>query len=166
MRSAFRGGAPGAGKIVRAAANSDVGLTGARMPADLAGCQTPERIERLLMGYPSLRTCVEDLERGGHLVRVTEEVDPYLEMAAIHMRVFESGGPALLFERVKDCGFPAVSNLFGTMDRSRFIFRDTLERVKALVELKYDPVRALRSPRRYLPAGITATAELPRRRRR
>jgi 4-hydroxy-3-polyprenylbenzoate decarboxylase len=136
------------------------------MPADLAGCQPPERSERLLMGYPSLRACVEDLERGGHLVRVTEEVDPYLEMAAVHMRVFERGGPALLFERVKGCRFPAVSNLFGTMDRSRFIFRDTLERVKVLVELKYDPLRALRRPHRYLPAGITATAALPRRRRR
>lgn len=117
------------------------------------------------MGYSSLRACVTDLERNGHLVRITEEVDPYLEMAAIHMRVFDAGGPALLFERVKGCAFPAVSNLFGTIDRSRFIFRDTLERVQALVELKYDPVRVAKQPFRYLPVTPTAVAALPQRRR-
>ena len=113
------------------------------------------------MGYKSLEACVLDLERHGHLVRIREEVDPHLEMAAIHLRVFEHGGPAVFYERVKGSRFPAVSNLFGTLERSRFIFRDTLERVKALVDLKYDPVRALRSPLRYLPAARTATAALP-----
>jgi 4-hydroxy-3-polyprenylbenzoate decarboxylase len=118
------------------------------------------------MGYPSLRACVRDLEEHGHLVRVTEEVDPYLEMAAIHMRVYERGGPALYFERVKGCRFPAVSNLFGTLDRSRFIFRDTLARVQALIELKYDPVRVAKRPFRYLRIAPTAAAALPRRTRR
>ncbi len=118
------------------------------------------------MGYKSLEACVLDLERSGHLVRVREEVDPYLEMAAIHLRVFEHGGPAVFYERVKGSRFPAVSNLFGTLERSRFIFRDTLERVKALVDLKYDPMRALRDPLRYLPAARTATAALPLKRRR
>lgn len=113
------------------------------------------------MGYSSLAACVRDLEQHGHLVRVTEEVDPHLEMAAIHLRVFEAGGPALLFERVRGCRFPAVSNLFGTLDRSRFIFRDTLRRVQSLVELKYDPVRAAKHPLRYLPAAVTGTAALP-----
>ncbi|HEX8275021.1 MAG TPA: UbiD family decarboxylase [Longimicrobiaceae bacterium] len=113
------------------------------------------------MGYKSLEACVLDLERNGHLVRIREEVDPHLEMAAIHLRVFEHGGPAVFYERVKGSRFPAVSNLFGTLERSRFIFRDTLERVKALVDLKYDPVRALRSPLKYLPAARTATAALP-----
>ena len=118
------------------------------------------------MGYESLESCVLDLERHGHLVRITEEVDPYLEMAAIHMRVYERGGPALLFENVKGTRFRAASNLFGTMERSRFIFRDTLERVKALVSLKYDPLRAAKSPFRYLPVLGTATSALPRRLRR
>ena len=118
------------------------------------------------MGYESLESCLRDLDRHGHLVRVHEEVDPYLEMAAIHMRVFERGGPAILFENVKGSPFRAVSNLFGTMTRSRFIFRDTLERVKALVEMKYDPLRVARSPLRYLPVLSTATSALPRRARR
>ena len=77
------------------------------------------------MGYKSLAHCVADLERNGHLVRIKEEVDPYLEMAAIHMRVYEQKGPALLFENIKGSKFPAVSNLFGTLDRSHFMFRDS-----------------------------------------
>jgi 4-hydroxy-3-polyprenylbenzoate decarboxylase len=116
------------------------------------------------MGYRSLDACVLDLERHGHLVRVREEVDPHLEMAAIHLRVFERGGPALLFERVRGCRFRAVSNLFGTLDRARFLFRDTLARVQTLVELKYDPVRALRRPLGSLAILPTAAAALPQRR--
>ncbi|MCB9191451.1 MAG: UbiD family decarboxylase [Flavobacteriales bacterium] len=98
------------------------------------------------MGYSSLEACVKDLEKHGHLVRVTEEVDPNLEMAAIHLRVFENNGPALLFENVKGSKYRAVSNLFGTIDRSRFIFRDSLERVKRLVQLKGDPSLLLKNP--------------------
>jgi 4-hydroxy-3-polyprenylbenzoate decarboxylase len=117
------------------------------------------------MSYRSLQECLRDLERTGALVRVREEVDPHLEMAAIHMRIHERGGPALLFENVKGSRFPAVSNLFGTLDRARFLFRDTLDRVKALVELKYDPMRVVRHPLQYLPVLRTATAALPRRQR-
>ena len=42
------------------------------------------------MGYKSLQECVDDLEHHGHLVRIKEEVDPFLEMAAIHLRVYDS----------------------------------------------------------------------------
>jgi 4-hydroxy-3-polyprenylbenzoate decarboxylase len=116
------------------------------------------------MGYSSLQACIADLERHGQLVRIADEVDPYLEMAAIHMRVYERQGPALLFTRVKGSAFPAVSNLFGTLDRSRFLFRDTLARVQALVELKYDPMRVARRPLHFLPVAPTAVSALPRRR--
>ena len=98
------------------------------------------------MGYSSLEKCVIDLEKHGHLVRVTEEVDPNLEMAAIHLRVYENNGPALLFENVKGSNYRAVSNLFGTIERSRFIFRDSLERVKRLVQLKGDPSLLAKNP--------------------
>jgi 4-hydroxy-3-polyprenylbenzoate decarboxylase len=113
------------------------------------------------MGYRSLRACVEDLERNGHLLRIVEEVDPYLEMAEIQRRVYEVGGPALYYSNVKGCRFPAVSNLFGTVDRSRFIFRDTLSRVQALVDLKYDPMLALKRPLRNLAVARTAASALP-----
>lgn len=56
------------------------------------------------MAYKSLEQCLIDLEKNNHLIRVKEEVDPFLEMAAIHLRVHEAGGPALLFENVKGIG--------------------------------------------------------------
>jgi 4-hydroxy-3-polyprenylbenzoate decarboxylase len=113
------------------------------------------------MSYKHLGSCVDDLDRNGHLIRIEDEVDPYLEMAAIQMRVYESGGPALYFANVKGSRFPAVSNLFGTLERSRFIFRDTLHRVQALVDLKYDPMMALKRPLRNLAVARTATSALP-----
>lgn len=115
------------------------------------------------MGYPSLAAALHDLEKHGHLVRIREEVDPHLEMAAIHLRVYENQGPAILFENIKGSRFPAVSNLFGTLDRSKFLFRDTLEQIKTLVELKGDPMKALKYPFKYVSAGLTAFSALPMR---
>jgi len=113
------------------------------------------------MGYSSLQACLTDLEKHGHLIRIKEEVDPYLQMAAIHLRVFEHCGPAVLFENVKGSKFPAVSNLFGTMDRSKFIFRDSLDKVKTLVELKSDPLKAIKHPLKYANVAFTALSALP-----
>jgi 4-hydroxy-3-polyprenylbenzoate decarboxylase len=115
------------------------------------------------MGYRSLKACVDDLERHGHLVRIDHEIDPHLEAAAIHRRVYEAGGPALLFSRVKGTAFPMVSNLFGTLDRARFMFRDSLEPVRRVVELKVDPMALLRAPLRYAGAPFTALHTLPMR---
>jgi 4-hydroxy-3-polyprenylbenzoate decarboxylase len=113
------------------------------------------------MGYSSLQACITDLEKNGHLIRIKEEVDPYLQMAAIHMRVFEHQGPAILFERVAYSKFPAVSNLFGTLERSRFIFRNTLDKIKTMVDLKSDPVEALKHPFKYANIALTALSALP-----
>lgn len=113
------------------------------------------------MGYSSLRDCINDLEKHKHLVRIKEEVDTNLEMAAIHLRVHEAGGPAVYFENVKGCKFPAVSNLFGTMERSRFIFRDTLKTVKKLVALKADPTEFFKHPLRYTELPFHAFNALP-----
>ena len=113
------------------------------------------------MGYPSLHACLTDLEKNGHLIRIKEEVDPYLQIAAIHLRVFENQGPAILFENVKGSKFPAVSNLFGTLERSRFIFRDTLDKIKTLIELKQDAFNALKHPFKYAKVALTAISALP-----
>jgi 4-hydroxy-3-polyprenylbenzoate decarboxylase len=115
------------------------------------------------MGYSSLQACIADLEKNGHLVRIKEEVDPYLQMAAIHLRVFEHQGPAILFERVAYSKFPAVSNLFGTLERSKFIFRDTLDKIKTMVDLKSDPVQAIKHPFKYANVAMTALSALPMR---
>ena len=82
-------------------------------------------------------------------------------MAAIHLRVHEAGGPALLFEQVKGSRFRAASNIFGTLERSKFIFRDTLALVQQLIELKNEPVKAIKQPFKNFSAGLAAFKALP-----
>src|SRR5437588_3535115 len=114
------------------------------------------------MGYRTLRECIDDLERHKQLLHIETEVDPRLEVAEIHRRVCAAGGPALLFTRVKGCRFPMVSNLFGTMDRARFMFRDGLERVRRLVELTIDPTAIIRNPLRYAGLPLSALTTFPK----
>jgi len=115
------------------------------------------------MGYRNLQQCLQDLQAAGHLLRVEDEVDAYLEAAEIQRRVFRSGGPAVLFANVRNCRFPMVSNLFGTMERIRYLFRDTLEAVQSLIEVKTNPDRVLERPTRYWKAPWTALGMIPRR---
>ena len=85
----------------------------------------------------SLRAFVEQLEAAGELVRITEEVDPVLEITEIADRVskskspngpsdsarkndprfFDRGGPALLFENVKGSDLPVLINAYGSYRR-------------------------------------------------
>jgi len=113
------------------------------------------------MAYSSLEACLLDLERTGQLLRIKEEVDPYLEMAAIHLRIFEQKGPAILFEKVKGSKFRAASNIFGTLERSEFIFRDTLPAVKQLIDIKINPLAAIQNPIKSLAALPAAINALP-----
>ncbi len=115
------------------------------------------------MTYRSLRSCVEDLERAGQLIRVRDEIDPDLEIAEIQRRLYATQGPAVLFENVRGTSFPALANLYGTMDRCEFIFRRTMERVRKIVAVKADPAAALRAPFSYLTAPLTAWRSLPKR---
>jgi 4-hydroxy-3-polyprenylbenzoate decarboxylase len=86
-------------------------------------------------------------------------------MGEIHRRVFEAGGPALLFERVKGSPFEAISNIYGTYDRTDFLFRHTIERLQRVIELKADPGNFFRNPLRYVTAPFTALKALPRKKR-
>ncbi len=114
------------------------------------------------MSYHSLRHCVDDLERQGELVRIEQPIDAHLEAAAIQRRVFAAGGPALMFTNVRDCQFPMVSNLFGTIERARLIFRDGLQAVAQLVDVKANPQLALRRPWRFWKLPHYAATMLPK----
>ncbi len=72
--------------------------------------------------HRSLRTFIDVLTREKEIVTVEAEVDPFLEVAEVHRRVIESGGPALLFMKVKGSRFPVVTNLFGTKKRIELAF--------------------------------------------
>src|SRR5690606_12619548 len=117
------------------------------------------------MGYKSMAACVADLEKNGHLIRIKQEVDPNIQMAAIQLRVYAANGPAIYFENVKGSPFPAVSNLFGSLERSRFIFRDTLGAVKDMIKLKGDPSQIIKHPFQYASLPFSAFKALPRRKR-
>jgi 4-hydroxy-3-polyprenylbenzoate decarboxylase len=118
------------------------------------------------MGYRNLQECVAALQATKQLVRIEEPVDPCLEMAAIQRRVFRAGGPAMLFLRPKGCQFPMLGNLFGTLERVRYLFRDALDGMRRLVELQVDPADLLRRPRLYMKTPWTAWHARPRRVRR
>jgi 4-hydroxy-3-polyprenylbenzoate decarboxylase len=117
------------------------------------------------MAYNSLKDCVLDLEKNGMLIRIKEEVDPNLEMSAIHQIVFKHHGKAVLFEKVKGSPFPALSNLFGTMEQSRFMFRNNMKMVKDLVALKGDPSLGLKKPFAFLTSVFRAPLALPLKKR-
>tara|TARA_R110002049_G_scaffold4601_5_gene32352 strand:- start:493744 stop:495552 length:1809 start_codon:yes stop_codon:yes gene_type:complete len=106
---------------------------------------------------------VEDLRAAGRLIQVDDEVDPYLEMAEIQRRVYASDGPAVLFTNVRGCSFPAASNLFASLEQARYLFRDTLESVRRLIEMKIDPSALPKRPMRYAGVPMTALRMLPRR---
>ena len=119
-----------------------------------------------LMGYRTLRDCVDDLKRSGQLVTIDRPVDPNLEAAEIQRRVFRAGGPAVLLANVRGCRFPMVCNLFGTIERMRYLFRDSLAGLERLVSLQVDPSDLLRRPKLYLKTPITAWHARPRKVRR
>src|SRR6266849_11154539 len=86
--------------------------------------------------HPNLRTFLDLLARENDIITVETEVDPYLEVAEIHRRVIERGGPALLFKRVKGSSYPVVTNVFGTAKRIELAFGPKPEKfVKELVSV-------------------------------
>ena len=69
------------------------------------------------MKYSDLREFIAFLEQRGQLVRISQEVDPNLEMTEISDRTLRAKGPALLFENPKGYDTPVLCNLFGTPER-------------------------------------------------
>lgn len=82
-------------------------------------------------------------------------------MAEIHRRVYDAGGPAILFENVKGSPFPALSNLYGTRERTAYLFRDSLDQVQRLITLKSDPSQILKHPGKFISTPFTALTGLP-----
>lgn len=87
------------------------------------------------MAYDDLSDFLTEAEHAGELVRVGIEVDPVLEIAEVTRRVTESGGPAILFERVRGTSIPVVTNLLGSERRlSRILNAESLGAVEERIE--------------------------------
>jgi len=69
------------------------------------------------MKYRDLRDFIAGLEERGELIRISEPVDPNLEMTEICDRTLRAGGPAILFENPVGSDVPLLGNLFGTPHR-------------------------------------------------
>jgi UbiD family decarboxylase len=69
-----------------------------------------------------LQDFISILKSEDEIVEITAPVNPILEVAEIHRRVIEQGGPALLFRNVTSSPFPLVTNLFGTQKRIDLAF--------------------------------------------
>ena len=67
------------------------------------------------MSYKSLQQCISDLQNNGDVRIISEQVDPNLDIASIHLDEFKNGKKTLLFENVKGTEYRSVSNLFGTI---------------------------------------------------
>jgi len=114
------------------------------------------------MSHRSTRQVVEDLRKNERLIEITEPLSTHLEIAEIQRRVYARGGPAILFTNPIGSPFPMVSNLFGSLDQARFLFRKTIDRVRRAIELKIDPNQLFMRPWRYATAPWTAWTMLPR----
>lgn len=69
------------------------------------------------MASDTLRDFIKRFEQDGELVRITEPVDPILEISEITDRTVKAGGPALLFENPKGHDIPVLINLYGSEKR-------------------------------------------------
>ncbi|MBI5155249.1 UbiD family decarboxylase, partial [Candidatus Poribacteria bacterium] len=70
----------------------------------------------------NLRDFLDLLRQAGELEVVSAPVSADQEIAEIHRRVIAARGPALLFTNVDGSRFPVVTNLFGTIGRTRLAF--------------------------------------------
>ena len=113
------------------------------------------------MAYKTLQQCISDLDKQGELLRITKEVNPELEMASIHLNEFEKEGKAILFKNVKGSKYAVASNLFGSLKRSHFMFRDSLEIVKQLIDLKTNPISAIKNPIKSLFTALNGIYSIP-----
>lgn len=109
------------------------------------------------MKYRDLRDFIEGLEAKGELVRISEPVDPNLEITEICDRTLRSGGPAILFENPIGSDVPLLGNLFGTPERVAFgMGVDSVEALREVGKLlaflkEPDPPKGLKDAWNTLP---------------
>ncbi len=94
--------------------------------------------------HANLRSFIASLQRERNIVTIETPVDPYLELAEVHRRVIDEGGPALLFTNVKGSRYPVVTNLFGTARRIELAFGP---KPQALVKQVVHAAEALLPPK-------------------
>lgn len=72
--------------------------------------------------FKDLEAFITWAEGAGELRRISEPMDPFLEITEVTDRVVKRGGPALIFERPKGFDFPVLINIYGSEVRLGKIF--------------------------------------------
>ncbi|ASJ70137.1 4-hydroxy-3-polyprenylbenzoate decarboxylase [Granulosicoccus antarcticus] len=109
------------------------------------------------MKYRDLRDFLAGLEARGELKRISEPVDPNLEITEICDRTLRSKGPALLFENPIGSDIPLLGNLFGTPERVALgMGEDSVEALREVGKLlaflkEPDPPKGLKDAWNTLP---------------
>jgi len=93
------------------------------------------------MAYTDLRDFIRALEKRKQLRRITEPIDPVLEITEFADRAVKSGGPALLFENPVGSKIPALLNAFASDERMRIALEvesldDIAARIVELIEFR------------------------------
>lgn len=109
------------------------------------------------MKYRDLRDFIAGLEAKGELIRISEPVDPNLEITEICDRTLRNKGPAILFENPIGSDVPLLGNLFGTPERVAFgMGEDSVEALREVGKLlaflkEPDPPKGLKDAWNTLP---------------
>src|SRR6186713_1248139 len=71
------------------------------------------------MSHVDVNAFIADLDKRGELARISEPVDPHLEISALVDQVSKTpgGGPGLLFEKPGNHTMPVAANIYGSMSR-------------------------------------------------
>ena len=86
------------------------------------------------MAYTDLRDFIRALDDGKQLRRISQEIDPVLEITEFADRAVKSGGPALLFEKPKGSAVPVLINAFASDARMRIALEvDSLDTIAARI---------------------------------
>ncbi|HTB56445.1 MAG TPA: UbiD family decarboxylase domain-containing protein, partial [Polyangia bacterium] len=115
--------------------------------------------------WDDLATFVRYLEQRGELRRITQEIDPVLEISALAQRSVRAGGPALLFERVKGSRYPLLINTYATRRRISWALGvpDLDEHARAIFDLvRSQPPVGLMDKVRMLPKLARIAAATPK----
>ncbi len=79
------------------------------------------------MSYRGLTDFIDNLDRGGELLRIKQFADPLLEISEITDRITKSNGKALLFEN-NGTSFPLLINTYGSQKiMAMALVRDSID---------------------------------------
>ncbi len=86
------------------------------------------------MAYTDLRDFLKALEKHKQLRRISQPIDPVLEITEFADRAVKSNGPALLFENPVGSSVPVLINAFASDDRMRIALEvDSLDEIAARI---------------------------------